>query len=94
MSDLFRGIGWLLVALGWFALGADAYWSWKAEGWTYQPIAFYLDLISPIWAASIRIWSFGVSMKFAGFVNAALGWPVWAPAFVLGTILMLATRPR
>ena len=94
MAGLFRGLGWILVALGWFALGADAYWCWKAQAWTFQPISFYLDLANPLWAAGVRIWSFGAGGNWPRLINSAFGWPVWAPCFVLGYLLLGLLRRR
>ena len=94
MRDPLRGLGLLLVALGFFAVGADLYWSWKAHAWSMQPISFYLDLIEPDWTTHVRLWSFASSLRTAQIVNTALGWPVWGPAFAAGGVLMVLTGRR
>ena len=55
MHAVLRATAWAAVALGFFALGADVYWSWKAQGFAYRPIGFYLDLIDTRWAFDLRV---------------------------------------
>lgn len=88
-----RGVAWLFVALGFLAVGADAYWSWKAHDWAYRPIAFYLDLANPDWLTAFRAELAGWSEKTARFAARVLTWPVWGPAFAIGFLLALLTRP-
>ena len=94
MRALFNGIAWIFLAVGFMALGADAYWSWKAHGWTFQPIGFYLDLGAADWLAHLRDWAADHSGKAARLLERALTWPVWAPAFAVGMPLAVLTRER
>lgn len=93
MRPALRALAWVLVALGFLAVGADAYWSWKAHSWAFGPIAFYLDLIDPHWTAAIAEGAAEWSPRAARVAARALAWPVWGPAFVIGFGLSFLTQP-
>lgn len=93
MRGLLRAVAWAAVALGFFALGGDLYWSWKAHGFAFRPIGFYLDLIDPTWAFDVRVAAGRVSDGMAGAVGHMLSWPVWAPAFGIGIMLAVIVGP-
>lgn len=94
MREILNAIAWVFLAVAFIALGADAYWSWKAQGWAYQPIGFYLDLAAGDWLAHVRDWAADRSARTARLIAEALSWPVWAPAFAIGTPLAFLTRER
>lgn len=83
---MFRALGWFLLALAFFAVGADLYWSWKGAGWTYQPISYYLDRMDAGWLAEMRAAALRGSPKFLDAIERFIAWPVWGPAFVLGIL--------
>ena len=93
MHAVLRATAWAAVALGFFALGADVYWSWKAQGFAYRPIGFYLDLIDTRWAFDLRVAATRVSDRAAGALAQMLTWPVWAPAFAIGIVLAVLATP-
>ncbi len=93
MRGFLRLLAWAFIALGWMAVGADLYWTWRDHAWTFRPIAFYLDLIDPLWARAVRDTAWDWS-PHAGHVAArALGWPVWGPALAIGFLIALLTGP-
>lgn len=94
MRALLNAVAWIFLAVGFVALGADAYWSWKAHGWAFQPLGFYLDLAASDWLAHLRDWAADRSAKTARLLEHALIWPVWAPAFAIGIPLGWLTRER
>ncbi len=94
MREILNGIAWVFLAVGFIALGADAYWSWKAHAWAFQPIGFYLNLASADWLAHVRDWAVDRSAQTAEIVARGLTLPVWAPAFAIGVPLALLTRDR
>lgn len=94
MSGMFRQIGWILVGIGFFWLGADAYWSWKSDAWTIFPIGRYLDLIDPSIAGDMRGWAMDRSARTMRWVEKGLSWPAWGPPFILGWLLIILTRER
>ncbi len=94
MRGLFHAIGALLVALGLLALGADAYWTWKANAWAFEPVGAWLDRLDPAWADGLRDWAADRSARALRTAERVLAWPVWAPAFILGGVLWLVTRRR
>lgn len=94
MRGFLNGIAWIFLAVGFIALGADAYWSWKAHAWTFQPIGFYLNLASADWLAHIRDWAVDRSVRTAALMAKGLALPVWAPAFAVGAPLGFLTRER
>ncbi len=94
MRGLLHATGWALTALGFLALGADAYWSWKVHAWAFESIGGYLDRIDPAWAADIRDWAAERSVRSLAMAHRMLGWPVWPPAFIAGGILGMLARPR
>jgi len=94
MRALFYGVGALLAALGLLALGADIYWTLKAQAWTFEPVAGWLDRIDPAWSEALRDWAAERSVRALRTVERVLAWPVWAPAFIIGGILWLFTRRR
>ena len=93
MRSLLRPIAWAFIALGWLAVGADAYWSWRDHGWSVRPIAFYLDLIDPDWARAARDAAFDWSAGAGRALARALTWPVWGPALAIGFLLALLAGP-
>ncbi len=94
MRAFFNGIAWIFLAIGFVALGADAYWTWKADDWAFQPIGFYLRLADAEWLAHVRDWAADQSARTERLLNQALTWPVWAPAFAVGAPLAWFTRDR
>ena len=94
MRGLLYAIGLALTALGFLALGADIYWSWKAHLWAYESIGGYLDRIDPAWTGHLRDWADGRSAKTLVMADRVLGWPVWPPAFIIGGVLGLLARRR
>ena len=94
MRGLLRSLAWGLVALGFLAVGADAYWSWKAHAWAFQPISFYVDLIHTDWTADIRAAAAHVSPGTGRVAARFLAFPVWGPGFVIGFGLAFLTQPR
>jgi len=94
MRAFLNGIAWIFLAIAFTALGADAYWSWKAHHLTYQPIGFYLNLAADDWLAHVRDWAADRSIKTERLIAKALEFPVWAPAFALGIPLGVFTRER
>jgi hypothetical protein len=94
MRGLVYGIGAALTALAFLALGADAYWSWKAHAWTFEPIGGWLDRIDPRWTTGLRGWAAERSAHSLRMAERLLGWPVWPPAFIAGGLLGLVTRRR
>jgi hypothetical protein len=94
MRELFNGIAWIFLAIGFVALGADAYWTWKAHHLAFQPVGFYLDLAADDWLASLRDWAADRSHKTERVVTKLLSLPVWAPAFAVGIPLGFLTRER
>lgn len=94
MRVALNAVAWIVLAVAFIALGADAYWSWKAEDWSFQPIGFYLRLIDAEWLAQLRDWSVDRSARTERLLNEALTWPVWGPAFAIGAPLAWFTRDR
>lgn len=94
MREVLNAAAWLFLATAFIALGADAYWTWKAHHFAYQPIGFYLDLAASDWLAHVRDWAADRSPRTARMVAEALTWPVWAPCFAIGVPLAFVTRPR
>lgn len=94
MREFLNGVAWIFLAIGFVALGADAYWSWKAHGAAFQPIGFYLDLAADDWLAHLRDWAADRSARTERLVARALELPVWAPAFAIGVPLGFLTRER
>jgi len=94
VRELLNAIAWIFLAVAFIALGADAYWTWKASGWTFQPIGFYLDLAASDWLAHVRDWAADRSARTARLVADGLALPVWAPAFAVGIPLAWLTRER
>lgn len=91
MRALFRALGWLLLAIGLMAVGADAYWSWKVHGWTFEPIGAYVRRADPLFLAELRAASAHWSPRAARMAEHLLSWPVWGPAFVTGLLLVTVT---
>lgn len=94
MREALNAIAWIFLAVGFIALGADAYWTWKANGWAFQPIGFYLDLSASDWLAHVRDWAADRSARTARLLAELLALPVWAPSFALGIPLAWLTRER
>ena len=92
MRGLIYGIGAVLTAIAFLALGADAYFSWKAQAWTFEPIGAWLDRIDAGWAAALRDWAADRSVRSMRTAERVLAWPVWPPAFIVGGVLGLITR--
>jgi hypothetical protein len=92
MRELLNGIAWIFLAIGFIALGADAYWTWKAHHFAFQPIGFYLDFGAGDWLAHVRDWAADRSERTARLMAKALALPVWAPAFAVGIPLGFLTR--
>lgn len=94
MREALNAVAWVFLAIAFIALGADAYWSWKARAWSFQPIGFYLDLAASDWLAHLRDWAADRADRWAHLLERALTWPVWAPAFALGAPLGWLSRER
>lgn len=94
MRGLAYALGMALTALGLLALGADAYWSWKAGAWTFEPIGGWLDRLDPAWTEGLRNWAIEHSARTLKTTERVLSWPVWPPAFILGGLLSLVVQRR
>lgn len=90
MRAALRGLGWALIALGFMAVGADLYWSAKAQAFSFESGAGYLARAG----LPPQAWLAGAGDGLARAAMVALSWPVWPFAFFLGGLLLSAPRPR
>lgn len=90
---MFRALTQILIGLALLALGADAYWCWKAGSWTFAPISYYVARFDAGALDALRLHALGVSPKLLGALDRFIAWPVWAPASVIGMICAYLAAP-